>query len=351
MNVQRTASMTSPAASLTILLLAACSGAPSQKIEVIVTTEPAANTTSLTQPTPEKNPPVDTNEELKALLMKDESRAANILKASVCDGDREVAAWAAVYALRLGIKHDAACAAEALALGVGSDDLLLRTLSWRWMERWPASALPDWETHASDDPVVRIMAARAYCGKGVLPEALQAALRLPQGEPRGPDRREEAEQIEARLRALSQPFDDGPLWRAVAFNEARFREQSETTADGALIWSATRLLGDGPELFTCSQLLDEQVNNSGPSPASPTSSIGERLENPLVVRPLDVLRAIVLSGADEIKQESLRAIAIISREPLAGDFAAAAAAFTSDNQMVRIEAARTFLLLALRAQQ
>jgi hypothetical protein len=350
----RATTITAIAASAILLTWSRGAGCGSAKQggKVLVTTETDGSGRARSADSAEKKRAApEPNAALRDRMLADERRAAEIVKTAMCQKEGHGAAWAAIYALRLGIRHDAGCAAEALRRGVGSDDDLLRALSWRWLAAKPEVPLPKGAPAAGADPVVRVMAALAHAARGALPRGLAGALALPGGAPRGADSRADVLRRTARLKALGTPFDNGPLALAVAFVEARQEERAEKRGSGAFIWSAERLRKELISSVKGGRTMSARLVEAISEPPSSYSDMGNRLDNRLVTRPLEMLRNIALSGPESLRKESLRAIAVLAARPVAGDFGAAAAAMSATSRALRLEGARTYLLLLLRIQK
>ncbi len=284
---------------------------------------------------------------LQERLVQDETRAARILQETLCQAPLPHSAWAAVYAKRLGIKYDEACAANALSKGAASEDPLLQALCLRWLATIPETALHEEMLPTANEPVVAVMLALALAARGSLSN--RAALSLPAGTPEGPKRNDMATQRVRRLQVLASPFDKDSLSLALAFVEARRGEWVVKGDDGTVTWAAETYRNS----LIAGVLSAEQIPSieSIPLDEGPTTeadSIGPRLENRLIAQPRRTLHQIAMTGAPDLRIEALRAIAVAARRPEAGDFAACAAAFESEITSVRIEGARTFLMLMLR---
>lgn len=300
-------------------------------------------------------------------VLADERRAAFAIREAMCGraaggekkaeeepcGDKkDAAAWAAVDALRLGIEHDAACAVAALRSGARSGDELLAALCWRWLaERRDSAVLPKWRG-APGDPVVAALAALAHARVGAVPRELATALGLPDGEPPKGDRDLDTRAEVERLVALAAPYDNGPLALAVAFVDARASEVTESGPDGKAVFAANRLRAELAHLLLGDDPLAQSraTAATGTGPHRPTALLG-RLESALVHQPLEMLRSIALTGKGCLRRDALRALAVAAREPEAGDLGAAAAGLEAADPALRLEAARTFLLLSLRAHR
>lgn len=265
----------------------------------------------------------------------------------MCQELMPCAAWAAVYAKNLGIKHDEACASSALSVGAAFPDPLLQALCLRWLATRPDIELSAETLPEAREPVVAAMRELALAARGRV--SSPSALTLPSDPPGGPERNHRAAKRLRTLRLLSSPFDREVLPLALAFVEARRGEWAIHDDNGEGKWAAEKLrrsLVDAvlePKAITA---LESTVRKQGPE--FETDTIGPRLENRLVAQPPQALHRIAMTGPSDLRKEALRAIAIAAVKPEAGDFAACAAAFESDLTAVRIEGARTFLMLLLR---
>jgi len=300
----------------------------------------------------EKETKEPSKQELETHILEDERLAAQILQDAMCGKNAVLAAWAAVYSLRLGIKHDEVCAIKALKKGVKKNDLLLSALCWRWLASLDSKNLPKWKTIKSNEPVVKALAAIAYLNKGELPKALLSSLSLPNHKPIGSNRKNEAKKRENELLTMALPFDDGALALSLAFVEARHREMTEYNTKNQLIFSSQRLRKELiKKLAENYKKVIKRVENITKTEKHKYSIFSEELNNRLITRPKKMLRVISVTGDLDLRHESLRALAITALDPLVSDIAASAAALKSDDLRVRIEAARTFLLLALRIRK
>lgn len=289
---------------------------------------------------------------VEELVEADLRRAREEIVRAVLSRDSRVAAWAAVYAARIGLEHDREQARAALAAGTAEGDPLLAALCWRRLAVDPGGApLPGLAGSPEQAPVAAALAALAHARRGEAPPALAGALGLPAGEPGKaarpvpiPAGRREA------LLDLAAPFDDGPLALAVLFVEAR-RERRVERSGGAPRWAAEALRGELvaslPGAAAPSML--ERIAGGPPCEDPRYPELTEQLVSPLAGRPPALLRGAVLGARGSLRIGALRALAVAVREPAAGDLGAAAAALACDDPLTRLEAARTYLFLAARA--
>jgi hypothetical protein len=290
---------------------------------------------------------VDAGGTIEQIVHEDAGRAAEELEAAIRSGKGRVASWAAVYVLRLGIKHDLAKTRAALTRGASDTDPLLAALCWRWLAADPETQLPKWRKgQQPDDPVIGALAAVAFGRRGKLPKALRDALGPPAGELSG-ERSEPDGRVE-QLTYLAGPFDNGPLALAVSFVDAR-REAWVEAGPGGRRWVAERLREELYQALVAEGDLPTALRESRPPPDPSYSALVERLDTPLASRPPEVLRGAVLAGEGSLRIGAIRALAVAAVEPAAGDFGAVAAALRSPDPLVRVEAARTYLLLAALA--
>ena len=305
---------------------------------------------------PEKSSAVqtDTIPKIEQRIVEDELLAARILNRAMGSTNTELAAWAAVYTMRLGLKHDPGSRVRALVQGTQkSEDPLLKALCWRFLipVEDPVN-IPRWTGAKTADPVVQIMAALALSRRGPLPPQLDAALGLPKGKPDGLDRGTQSRRLVERLLAYSSPFDTGPLALALAFVEARRAEWSEREPQQQHRWIAERIRNELAVLL----LMDDKkaakrIAASKPVATERNTALLGRLHTPLVTRQPSMLRRAALAGDPSLRIEALRAIAVVAGKPVAGDFGAAAAALRADDSALQIEGARTFLLLITRTRR
>ncbi len=283
-------------------------------------------------------------------ILEDEHRSARIVRDIMGGEDRELAAWAAVYALRLGIQHDEDVAARALRRGVSVKDPLLAALCWRWLASLPPKRIPKW-TRKERDPVVQTMAALALSRRGSLPKPLRFALGLPRGKPYGPDKGAEARARVEQLLGLATPFDTGPLALAVVFAEAQRGEWVERDPSGDLVWVTHRLREELTKLILKEDPAGaKRVSQSKEVRGVGFTKVGNQLETSLVRRDRQTLLVAVMTGEASLRVEALRALSIVAVTPVSGDFGAAAATLDAEEPSVRLEGARTFLLLSIRAR-
>ncbi|MCP4675725.1 MAG: hypothetical protein GY854_09510 [Deltaproteobacteria bacterium] len=324
-------------------LLIGCGHAPpAPERVVLVETEPDEEEADAGVEPESKNDLVDQ-------ILEDEHRSARIIQDVMTGDDGELAAWAAVYAMRLGIQHDENTAARALRGGVSVKDPVLAALCWRWLASLPPKRIPKW-TGGKRDPVVHAMAALALSRRGSLPKPLQFALGVPRGKPYGPDKGAEAKDRVEQLLGLATPFDTGPLALAVAFAEAQRGEWVERGPGGELVWVAHRLREELVKLVLEKDPAGaKRVGQSKEVRGVGFTGVGNRLETSLVQRDRKTLLVAAMTGEASLRVEALRAISIVAVVPVSGDFGAAASALEAKEPSVRLEGARTFLLLSIRA--
>jgi hypothetical protein len=290
-------------------------------------------------------------DDLQTTLRKDEGRSAKVLVRALCGAEAVAAAWAAVHALRLGIRVDEKCASRALGLGIKSKDTLLQALCWRRLIPRTDASFSEVSGNPSEEPVVDLMAALAFARHGNLPENLRSVLAVPTKPPDGLVRSDFIRKRTKQLFIMALPYDDGPLALAVAFVEARDQEILEIGPKGKPQWSARRLR---QELLAALKVKDDGFDTEMVGPKddkdAKQSFLSAKLELPLTFNSGQALRAMALTGDTALRRDALRAIAAYVQNPTVGDFAAAAAALDHPDSMLRIEAARTFLLLSLRAR-
>ncbi len=327
------------------ILLTCCGHSIEKKTTILAKAENTKSSENLT----DKH--AETPSGIENRVAEDKRLAAKILVDSMGSKDTSLAAWAAVYVVRLGLKHDQNRSAIALTHGtLNPADPLLSALCWRLLAtEQDASKIPHWAGDKGTDPVVQIMAALALARRGPLPKTLEAALGLPEGDPSGPNRGAQSRRLVERLLAYAIPFDTGPLSLAVAFVKARRREWTEAPSEGKVDWVARRLRNELVTLVLKDHVkaAERILASKGPQKKINTT-LQERLNTPLVSRPLSTLRHAALAGPKNLRLEAMRAIAVVATKPVAGDFGAAAAALTADDPQLQVEGARTFLLLVTR---
>lgn len=308
---------------------AACGGDPKPQVIAVVGDEPEESGES--------------SEELDQLALEDAKEAAAILNDSILGDDPEVAAWAAVYARRLGIGHDAEAGIDKISAGAGSDDPLLAALCWRWLAVTRDVDLPKAGRKLPDDPALRAMVAAAFASRGVaVPEKLDGALAIPAGEPRS-DSKAPKKKLET-IGLASAPYDNGPLSLAISFSMAA---RNRWTKNGK--WASEGLRD---ELLAALGAKREDYEKLLPAPSDDPPSmtrLTDRLDLAITSQPMEMLRKVIVNGSGGLRIDALRALAVVARKPEAGDLGAAAAAMRSDDPVEKVEAARTFLLLTARS--
>lgn len=330
-----------------LVLSTGCGRAPESASETIVTTHsPTAAAKD------EQAPPSPSA--INDMIAKDERRSAEILNDALGSENPAIAGWAAVYLSMLGIIHDNMRSFASLSRAVSLEDPLLASLSWRWLAvRETELPLPKWSPGDKTDPVSQVLAALAFSTRGRVPKKLRGALGLPGASPEEPgfDTASANQRIE-QLLMLSVPFDNGPLALALTFIESKRREWREPDKTGTASWVARRLRN---ELFNAllgnNTAARRRALSTKSSAPSEYSALSDQLETPLYSQPPRNLRAAALTGSPSLRRDSLRALAITATRPEAGDFGAAAAALKSDDQALRVEGARTFLVLVKRARR
>jgi len=283
-------------------------------------------------------------------LVRDDARAAvEILTGGLTADDRDLAAWCGIYLRRLGVEHDRGQSATALVDGSGSGDQLVRALSWRRIAADPGIEAPAWTAEDSGEPLVGLFAALAHARAGALPGPLEAAAGMPPGKPRK-SVRAPARRVE-QLRGLDAAFDDGALGLGIAFLEARRERWTEPGRKGRRRWVAERLRDELAEAVLGAKQLPPPLGESADAEDPTYSNLTELVDTPLVGAPSEVLRGAVLKGRGTLRIGALRALAVAATAPRAGDLGASSAALRSEDPLVRVEAARTYLLLTARATE
>jgi hypothetical protein len=340
-----------------LALLAGCTHRARGEFKIIVETGPSdeALATDDSDAGPGRDPAYLGTTPLERRVFEDEQRAAEILVDGIGDEDRRVAAWAAVYAIRLGLKHDEVESEKALFRGaaVPGGGPLLRALCWGLLAaRDKLSDLPKWRPGRNPDPVVQVMAALALARRGSLPKGLVSALGLPSARPKGPDRGVRSRESVEQLLFLAEPFDVGPLALAIGFVEARRGEWTEQDQRGKTDWVSRRIRRELTSLvLKADETAIKRVMRSASAGSFGQTGLGERLRTPLVNRSLHLLRNAALAGPDDLRRDALRAISIVADKPVAGDLGAAASALVTDSPLLRLEGARTFLMLSTRSRR
>jgi len=320
----------------TALLLSGCGG-PAPEPVVLVRTPSDASTDG-------GKAAVD------ALVARDAAAAVAALD-RVARGEGDPASLAAVYALRLGARHDPGAVRAAVRRGTASGDDLVAAVCWRWVGAGGVGDPPEWRGGDSSDPAVAALAAAAFVRLDrALPAPLEGALGLPDGGPSDRDPPPPASRVD-QLRRAAIPYDDGPLALAVAFVEARRERWVGGGPGGGRELVASRLR---VELVTA---LGGDAGATARLAATPLardplySGLTARLGSPLASSPLQILRGAIVKGDPTLRVDALRALALAAARPEAGDLGAAASAIGSEDPLTRVEAARTYLLLAARATE
>jgi hypothetical protein len=197
------------------------------------------------------------------------------------------------------------------------------------------------------------MAAIAQSADKALPRALKSALGLPADLPSGKKggKKRARAKIE-RMMSLAAPYDNGPLALAAIFVEARRKEWTEKGPDGQAVWVADRLRNELFQLITGDgQANQKRLSESVPPKETSYSPLAEELDTPLVNTPRKTLRDAAVRGDTRLRIHALRALASVSTTPVAGDLGAASAAVQAEDPRLRLEGARTFLLLISRTRR
>ncbi|MBN2341806.1 MAG: hypothetical protein JXX29_10650 [Deltaproteobacteria bacterium] len=279
---------------------------------------------------------------LDELVARDAAQAKQILETALASENDSIAPWAAVFIKYLQIDAHAETVQRQLTRGAATNDLLLKTLCWRWLAAAPTTALPPAKT-AGDDPVTQLFAAVAYLKQQKHPPVLKNALAL------GPSTVDEPDKIPLNtLIGRAAPYDNGPLAIAIAFVSARRMELAETV-EGITV---PRAAAHRQQLL---RLLNAKSVQSRPNTASDApfsfsgTTLHQYIEGSVEGQPMEMLRKACVHSTDSLQLSAVRALAIQATTPLAGDLAAAAAAMNSPDERIRMEAARTYLLLASRS--
>ncbi|MCU0663936.1 MAG: hypothetical protein MUC50_16620 [Myxococcota bacterium] len=303
--------------------------------EVVVSTGPVQTDSA---PPPKK---------LADQIAADERLAAQILSEFLVSDDTTIAGWAAVHGLRLGLKQDEGKRREALKKCLKATDVdpLLHACCWRWasvLDEATQSKLP-----IPVEPTARVIAALSLNAKTKNAQALLGLLALPQGAaPKAPTRL--AAQILAPYVTATAPFDDGPIALAMAFLEARKALWKDAQDEGGKALLATKLRAALAERMK--RTLKWANLDAIPPSAVETSQLEIGLVSTMASQPSEVLRAVAMTGSEpNLRQEALRALASSAMQPTVMDLAAAAAGLRAQQARTQLEAARTFLLLSIRA--
>ena len=328
---------------ITLLLTTAC-GAPSVDSSNVVakaSTVPGGDTASDTESAVDSDDD-STADDVTQLIVRDAHAARDILVDALHSDDETLASWAAVYIRLLRVDADEDVVAKNLNRGTAGDDLLLKALSYRWLvdSKQSLSGMPTTE----DDPVVQLFLGLAQLSRGTGENDSQIAEWLSVGDARV--FHEEKISLNALLQQTA-PFDNGALALAIAFVNARRMSLAVKVDDVKAPLSA----GYRHRLLSVLQITSEIPESPETTAVDFTlkTSLHSHLENPLGAQPIPALRNIVVGGADTLKRDALRALAAKVLEPEVGDFAAAATAFKNKDATIRLEAARTYLLLVTRA--
>ena len=339
-------------ASICVATIIGCGPDAPPKLRTILTTETERADGGDAEGKPFKETAsVQAPQDLRARIIQDGRTAAEILIRSACKDETDSGSLAAVYALRVGLPISVDCAGSALARGTTSEKLLVRAVSWANLAAHPDLSLPKngktaISAEGGDDPAVQVLSALAFLVREApVPEALCAALNVPDSQsPPGAKAADTPNETLSHLAIMAQPFDSGLLAPAVAFVEARFVSAAETSQDGP-VRTASRLQR---EILSALAVEAPTECPSVSAVVDRPSSIGELLENRLAAQPRAVLNSMVLNAEPSLRISALRALTISRETPTVTDLGAAAAALQAEDASLRIEGARTFLLLVRR---
>ncbi len=291
-------------------------------------------------------PPDAGAEDLEAMVGADLARAREVLSEAL-SGEARVAAWAAVYAARLGVRCDRAALLSAASKGPAAGDPLLAALCWRLLAGRDEGALPA-PGSGTRDPAAAALAAIAFARRGGIPSQLEPALGLEQRAVEAGGEAPAGRVDELRLAAV--PFDDGPLALAAAFAEARREGWADRGGKKPRRRAARRIRLELLEALDAAGPEVIELVEACPAPPDPRySDLPELILSPLRRQPVAVLRGAALEAEGKLRVGALRALAGAVAEPAAGDLGAAAAGMRDEDPLVRVEAARTYLMLTARA--
>lgn len=275
------------------------------------------------------------------LVIRDAAKAKKILETTLESPKQVQSAWAAVYIQLLRVEADHDKVAQGLQNGTESEDELLKALCWRWLVTDSDSSLPPVE-RLGNDPVVRLFASLAFWMRGKNSDpSVKETLTL------GKAVHFNLEKMPLNtLLKRSAPFDNGALALAIAFTNAR-RMELATTVEGVTV---PRSAGYRQQLFTLLGVPPmESIKNEVEPFTFEGTQLHKRLEGPMEGQSLEMLRKVIVRSSDTLQMAALRELASRAIVPQAGDLAAAATAMNVDNRLIRLEAARTYLLLVSRA--
>ncbi len=284
------------------------------------------------------------SEELDEMALKDARTAADILLEGMAGNDAALAAWSAVYALRLGITHDEALAGKVLLAGATSQDHLLACLCWRWLAVRTDVELPAWEGEEPEEPVLGVMIAAAQVARGVeVSKTLRSTLGLPTANPKNGTT--PSQKVVRAVESSATAYDNGPLAAGVMLVISQRDQWSRAGS-----WYAESLRLQLLEMLNMKQDSATRALAELGKPADPPlTMLTDRLGLSITTQPLEMLRKVVVHGKGSLRIQALRALAVVATEPQAGDLGAASAAMRSQDQREKIEAARTFFLLTARS--
>ncbi|MBN2525922.1 MAG: hypothetical protein JXR76_05965 [Deltaproteobacteria bacterium] len=278
------------------------------------------------------------------LVARDAHKARDILIQGLNADDPDIAAWSAIYIRLLRVEADKDQLHKALLSGANSDNLLLQTLCFRWLVN-DSGPLPAVSIETAD-PIVLLFYTLGQMTRNAEVDSMLMSQAIHVG--KATKFHDEKIQLNTLLHETA-PYDNGPLALGIAFINSR-RLEIATEIEGITTPLSARYRGQLLEIFHLSGVAVPTDNDTNRFEFTGTT-IHSRLENPLNRQSPAMLRTAVITGKGTLKKSALRALAASALRPEVGDFAAAATAFQTDDAQLRIEAARTYLLLVTRATQ
>lgn len=307
----------------------------------VLTTQ--TNTTSTDKSKNSNQPP----EELKLRIISDGRIAASLLLNTACEDNTDIGVFSAIYARRAGLVPELSCEQSALDRGVQSKSILVKALSWSRLAQNKDLKIPPEYSFTEDDKAVKVLAALALIRRGMsLTNDLNEALMLPPNKPQTVTVKTGKDRDVIALEISVYPMDEGLAALTVQFCESVYEESAENDKD-RLVWSAEKIRKKMFQILridTADTIFDEH-SSSRSTETRHFSTLRQSVDNPLAFDSPESLINIALNAQDDLRIQALRAIAARKEQARTEYLATAAHALNAENLHVKIEGARTFLML------
>jgi hypothetical protein len=319
-----------------VSLLAGCAGSNRPESAVIVETN---GQKVIKEKVAAAETPIDD------LVIRDSASAVDILNETVTLKDNDVAISAAVFIKRLSIVHDEQTVMNVIRGGAFTGDELISTLCWRWLaDNIDVKLNVDTAQKAvlkKLAPEAQVFAFIAFARRGKVPGQLKNAFCTGSF-----SEEKKIPSFVSGLRGMLQTIDNGPVADALSFVTLRHRKLAFKTG-GRLYPGSLEFKNRLAGYFKLPDKYVSGCNDSGIHYKA--GRLAQIAELPAWGYSLEMLRNLSVRSTGDLQFTAVRVLGSKAVKPVSGDLAAAAAAMKSKNLKVKVEAAKTYLLLVDRA--